>query len=426
MNCLVTCDRFQEDCPGGGFKIAWELARLLRDRGHHVSMLCGSTDADPPAGPSDVQGVRVVRYRFPTAHVLDPRRMSLHVEAAAARARAHLADRPWHVIHAHMLGGGLAAFRDLGRGARRLATVHSPTVLEQRINWSDGSFAGRVKRVLGEPLLRRYEWRWLRAADAIHALSRYTISEIGAMHGPALASRMTCIPWWSDVDGGGPSRAEARQRLGWDPDVPTAFTLRRMVRRMGLGVLVDAAARLARDGSRFRVVLGGDGPDRSALEAIAAAGPASGHVAFAGRLTDEQVDLAYRAADLFVLPTLTLECFGIITLEAFARGCPVIASRVGAIPEMVEPLLPGALFEPGDAGALARRMGEALSGATAFPPAADLQAYAAARYGRARIAERYLAWIEDRPAVDPTPDLPQPDDAAAWARHLHGRTGVGG
>jgi glycosyltransferase involved in cell wall biosynthesis len=420
MNVLLTCDRFFGDSPGGGERIAWDLARLARDQGHDVALLCGSADRDPGPGPADVDGVRVVRYRFPRSHALDPRRFSRLVGAADDAARQYLSDRRWDVVHTHMIAAGIAALRRFGQGARTVATVHSPAVLEARITWADGTFAGAVKRLLGEPLLRAWERDLLAGAGRLHALSRYTIGEMAGFHGSATGARFACIPWWTAADEG-PSRQEARRDLGWPSEVPVLYTLRRLVRRMGVDVLVDAAGLLARRGVDFVLRIGGDGPERTALQARAQAGPAAGRIAFLGRLPDADVSRALRASDLFILPTRQLECFGIPALDALAAGCPVVATRVGAIPEMLAPIAAGALVEPGDAGALADRLQAVLDGTVRLPAPAALRAYALARYGRPRVAHRYLAlWGAAAPAADGNPE---PDDVEGWTAWASTRGG---
>jgi glycosyltransferase involved in cell wall biosynthesis len=65
-----------------------------------------------------------------------------------------------------------------------------------------------------------------------------------------------------------------------------------------------------------------------------------GHVRFLGRVEEELLPLAYAACDAFVLPTAALECFGLIALEALSSGRPVLATPVGAIPELLNRFQP--------------------------------------------------------------------------------------
>jgi glycosyltransferase involved in cell wall biosynthesis len=386
---LVTSDRVMADAPGGAYRIAWDLAVLARDRGHEVTLLAGSTERDPPPGRAELEGIEVLRYRFPRLSRLNPWRWAAHVRAARHCLRREAANRPWDVIHAHAPVGALAAFPDAPKSARLVYTVHSPAVLEQRINWSDGTIAGRLKLALGMPILARQERAILQRAHVVHVLSRYTRSELIRLFG-AVGEKAIQIPWWARQPAQRRDRAEARRLLGWPEEGPILFTLRRMVPRMGLDLLLDALAPLARS-HRFHAVLAGDGPLRPALTQRASGCGLGDRVVFPGRLSDEQVALAYQAADLFVLPTLALECFGIIILEAFANGLPVIASNVGAIGEAVEPVLPGWLVAPGDVDVLRRRIGDFLEGRLSSPGPEALIRYADQAYARPTLEDEYLA-----------------------------------
>jgi N-acetyl-alpha-D-glucosaminyl L-malate synthase BshA len=101
----------------------------------------------------------------------------------------------------------------------------------------------------------------------------------------------------------------------------------------------------------------GDGPDRADAEQEARELQVDKDVRFLGRL-DSVVDLL-QATDLFLLPSQT-ESFGLAALEAMACGAPVVATRVGGIPEVVEDGRTGILELPGSVEAMARRAIELL------------------------------------------------------------------
>jgi glycosyltransferase involved in cell wall biosynthesis len=104
---------------------------------------------------------------------------------------------------------------------------------------------------------------------------------------------------------------------------------------MGLDTLLEAAAILANEGHTFKLVIAGEGPQLQPLKSQCSALSLENRVTFLGRVPEEQLVDVFRAGDCFVLPTRALEGFGLIILEAYACGTPVIAVPVGAIPEVM-------------------------------------------------------------------------------------------
>jgi glycosyltransferase involved in cell wall biosynthesis len=112
------------------------------------------------------------------------------------------------------------------------------------------------------------------------------------------------------------------------------------------------------------LVFAGDGPERSILERRAAQLGLADRVRFLGFLNQSQLPSAYRAADLFVLPSL-FEPFGLVVNEAMLCGLPVaVSDRVGARFDLVRPEENGYVFPAGDVEALAAILNELLLDAT--------------------------------------------------------------
>jgi glycosyltransferase involved in cell wall biosynthesis len=95
----------------------------------------------------------------------------------------------------------------------------------------------------------------------------------------------------------------------------------------------------------------GEGPEEQALHRLCVEMGVAGRVRFLGR--QRQVEQFVQSADCLVCPSLWAEAAGLVNLEGAACGLPVVASRVGGIPEYVEDGRTGLLFEPGDHAALA-------------------------------------------------------------------------
>lgn len=120
---------------------------------------------------------------------------------------------------------------------------------------------------------------------------------------------------------------------------------------------IEVMARLKASRVRARLVMCGDGPERSEAEALAARLGVSDIVEFVGKRPQSEIRDYLSVADLLLLPSQT-ESFGLVALEAMACEVPVLATRVGGISEVVEDGETGYLFEVGDvdgmAGAAAR------------------------------------------------------------------------
>jgi N-acetyl-alpha-D-glucosaminyl L-malate synthase BshA len=100
-----------------------------------------------------------------------------------------------------------------------------------------------------------------------------------------------------------------------------------------------------------RLVLVGDGPDRSAAEWLARDLHIQEKIHFLGK--QERVNELLPLADLLLMPS-ELESFGLAALEAMACKVPSIATRVGGVPELIDDGLTGLLYSVGDVSAMAR------------------------------------------------------------------------
>lgn len=132
-----------------------------------------------------------------------------------------------------------------------------------------------------------------------------------------------------------------------------AVTVARLSAEKGITYLLQAAAQVTARDSSFRLEIAGDGPCREDLWREAQTLGLGEHVRFLGPVSDVAALLA--RASVFVLPSLS-EGVSLTLLEAMARGLPVVSTRVGGTPEVVEENVTGLLAPARDASALAEAL----------------------------------------------------------------------
>lgn len=147
--------------------------------------------------------------------------------------------------------------------------------------------------------------------------------------------------------------------------VPRLLSVGRLVPKKGFPVLLDACAELMRRGVRFECEIVGDGEDRAALEARAAALGLGAHVTFAGALPQDEVVRRTRRADLMCLSCVTdadgnKDALPTTLLEGLACGRAVVSTPVGGVPEIITHGENGLLVPEGDVAALADALADLL------------------------------------------------------------------
>ncbi len=385
---LIAAPGWHDEQPGGANKLPTDFARFLAARGYDVAYLCPSNGVQRVESQR-IDGVDLRRYPAPSAPSPSVSNVRQHWQMARRIAREVGGERPLRALLGHTQLQYLAASGTCSRAVRRCYGVHSPFEAELREGVTLRPTLKQRAAWLGAAWIER---RILEASDVVHYDSCYTRHFMEERYPAATRGKGVVLPGWVDDTRFRPAvvpRDELRRRLGapWMPGVPTFFTLRRLEARMGLDALLDAAARLVRQGRTFRLIIGGDGPQRSALEAQAAASDLGDRVAFLGRIPERDLVDSFAAADCFVLPTRALECFGLIVLESYACGVPVVGVPVGSIPEVIGPDFQAWLAADNRAPAIAQRMDDVLTGRLAADPI-RLRAWAAT-FSLTAVAERH-------------------------------------
>jgi glycosyltransferase involved in cell wall biosynthesis len=317
---------------GGPASHAPELAEFLLGRGHTVEVV---TTADAPPAQQGYE-VRWVDRAAPAG-------------VRHARVAAWIRERATHndVVYATSMLGRAVLGATLARRPVVVKLV-ADEAYERARRW--GLFDGdldtfqRVPGGVRVRLLRTARDRALRRVNRLVCPSGYLAALAVGWGVPQ--ERVTVLPNAAPALPALPDRAEARERLGVDG--PALAFAGRITKQKSLGVALDALARV----ESVSLLVAGDGPDLPDVRRRAAELGLDGRVRFLGPLERGEVLELFRAADASLLTSLW-ENFPHTVVEALAVGTPVIATRVGGVPELVRDEVNGLLVPPGDVDAVA-------------------------------------------------------------------------
>lgn len=175
--------------------------------------------------------------------------------------------------------------------------------------------------------IRRAFRAMLMRADAVTAISTY-LGDLARAHG--FFGLYTIIPNGVDF-----AHFSAEGASGILPDKKVVITISRLVHKNGIDILIRAIAEVRKTIPDVVCHIMGDGPEREKLEALARTLGVAGCVVFFGTVPHEDLVKHLRAAAVFVRPSRS-EGMGNAFVEAAAVGVPIIGTRVGGIPDIIE------------------------------------------------------------------------------------------
>ncbi len=191
------------------------------------------------------------------------------------------------------------------------------------------------------------------------------------------------------------SRPACRDRLGFPQDRPIVLCVRRLVPRMGLDDLLTAMATVKRNVPDVLLLIAGKGPLLEPLRARVMSEGLGEHVRLLGFVADGDLPLAYRAADLCVVPTAALEGFGLVVAEALAAGTPSLVTPVGGLPEVVRGLSESLILPSTGPEPLAAALSDALVGNSRLPTPALCMEHCRAHFDWSVVATRVRQVYEE-------------------------------
>jgi len=245
---------------------------------------------------------------------------------------------PFEIVHAHNAVPAADAVRRSRVAAPLVVSVHGGDVL----------YTARRSRAGEEAVARGL------GAAALVLANSHGIAELSSAHG---ARETRVVHLGTDLPSAG--RPAGGDRRGSAP--PSLVTVAHLVARKRHADVLRALAVLSPRHPTLRYTVIGDGPERIALEGLAARLGVAGRVDFLGQLAPEEAVERARRCTLFVMPS-TEEAFGVAYVEAMAAGVPAIGCRGEPGPEEIAAAGDGFLLvPPGDIERLTQRIDELLS-----------------------------------------------------------------
>lgn len=281
-------------------------------------------------------------------------------------------------INLHFALYSLPILQVLPDGVPVTFTFHGPWALESQV---EGASRNSV-------LMKQWlEKRVFRRCDRFIVLSK-AFGNILHQEYQVPWNQIHIIPGGVDTTRFQPSlsRQQARAQLDWPQDCAILFTPRRLVHRMGLDKLLLALAQIKPQIPDLWLAIAGKGPLKAALEQQARELGLDNCVKFLGFLPDEQLPVAYQAADLSIMPSQSLEGFGLTLVESLACGTPALCTPIGGMPEVLAPFSPDLIATSGEVIDLAERLAALLTGQIAMPSTSACRDYAVTRFDWQKIA----------------------------------------
>jgi glycosyltransferase involved in cell wall biosynthesis len=345
LNILFVTDVSVSNATSGAERVLFEQSTMLGNRGHNVFILTRMLP-EHKSYQEVILTVREWRYYISKRNSLNVIRSIL---LNSKRLFESLQSQySFDCINFHQPFSAFAVNRSpASKKIKKVYTCHSLSFEEfQSRNPRPKNIIGKVTYFLNVRSRKMIERKLLNESDIIAVLSQFTKEKLWTAYNIP-SRKIEIIPGGVDLVRFSPAedKREIRRRLNIPEEKMILFTLRDLEPRMGLENLIHASKEVIKVIPNAYVVIGGKGPLMEHLVSLTQELGMEAFVKFVGFIPNEDLPNYYRMADIFILPTLELEGFGLITLESLASGVPVLGTPVGGTIEILGKLDSKYLFK---------------------------------------------------------------------------------
>ncbi len=365
-------DAVYPDKTGGSWRFLHDMAEGLSARGHRVDVLVPKVSFGLPEREL-LDGFTLWRYgdadKGPASQ--------LRLVMALRQLMLSLSGERWDFINYHFAWPSVAS---IPMPAASLIKV--PLIYTFQGPWCEeylSTLRGIDKKPLQQAririsyrLRRAMEGRLLRRCRQILVLSNFSRETLRRIHGSGLNVMVMKGGIKPESTAVHLTKYEARRRLGLAKDRQIIFTVRRLSPRMGLDILIEAMLPLRRSLSNIHLIIGGRGESQAELQRLISRHGLDSIARLEGFIPEDKLALYLRAADLVAMPSLELEGFGLVSLQAMMNGTPVMGTPVGGNRELIGSLDKRLLFKGLSPHILAEGMADFFAHRSRYPSADEV------------------------------------------------------
>lgn len=329
-NVLLISDSVFPDSYGGSHRHLYELGKNLLANGFCVYIIVSKKEADQ-SDFEEYDGLKIYRFKRDKTNKIKGVYDFIYGPFYIYK-QLRKEGIVFDVIHGHWPLVTYKVFKEASKKTRLIYTMHGPCFKEYEIELSADKIYNKIFLIFEKYI----EQKVFDYADTIITASAF-MSKCGKeIFGNEKKFNIIPVPTDTNkyrinyVD-----RNVARNELGIKEKTLVIFTVRRLVRRMGLDLLIDSIELLQHSKNNILLIVGGKGPYYSFINNKIIEKNLENKVKMVGFVPEEDLGRYYEAADFVVMPSLALEGFGLVTTEAMASGTSVIGTPVGANVEVI-------------------------------------------------------------------------------------------
>ncbi len=334
MNILFAADVSIRKVLGGAERVLHEQTARLSERGHEIHIITRKLPIHS-SSYENIKNVHEWRYNvkeknsftFFISTVLNCQKLFKQISQKISIDLINF-HQPFSAFAINLL-------KDTQK-IKKIYTCHSLAFEEYKIRSLKRSFLNRPIFYFNILFRRIMEKFSLSKCEKVMVLSQFMQDKLINIHS-ICEEKIYINPGGVDLDRFRPplNKMEIRKRVSIPADKFVLLTVRNLVPRMGLENLIKAMALVQNRVNNIYLVIGGEGILRRKLQELIKELNLESSVNLCGFVSEDHLPLYYQMADFFILPTVALEGFGLVTVEAMACGTPVLGTPVGGTKEIL-------------------------------------------------------------------------------------------